>query len=92
MRYLTSEMKRLLAEEKKMAFIADPRQVGKITLAKSLLPSSPGGYFNWDIWEDQKALLRIPPFFGSGLLLGRTKNRPLFLPKFTSIPAFKGTC
>ena len=43
---------------KKMVFIGGPRQVGKTTLAKSLLKNNfPNGlYFNWDNDEDKKAI------------------------------------
>ena len=37
MRYLTSEIERLLAEERKMCLVAGQRQVGKTTFAKHLL-------------------------------------------------------
>ena len=41
---------------KKMVFLAGPRQVGKTTLAKSLYTSS--DYLNWDIDEDRTRILR----------------------------------
>lgn len=40
-----------------MVFVAGPRQVGKTTLAKSLLGRKPG-YLNWDVAEDRDRLLR----------------------------------
>ena len=47
---------------KKMVFIAGPRQVGKTTLAKKLLPDK-AGYLNWDIAEHREKILRreYPP-------------------------------
>jgi len=59
MRYLTPEISRFLAEEKKMAFVASPRQVGKTTLAKHLLSldASDAFYFNWDIQSHRKAII-----------------------------------
>ncbi|MBI5245450.1 MAG: ATP-binding protein [Elusimicrobia bacterium] len=65
MRCLSPEILRFLAEEKKMAFIAGPRQAGKTTLAKHLLSvaRSPGGYFNWDIESHRKAILKNPEGF-----------------------------
>lgn len=65
MRYLTEEIKRLLKEERKMAFVAGPRQVGKTTLARHLLEieGSPQGYFNWDIEKDRRAIIRRPEEF-----------------------------
>lgn len=44
--------------EKKMVFLGGPRQVGKTTLAQSILARQPGGhYLNWDFDDDQKAIL-----------------------------------
>lgn len=41
----------------KMVFLAGPRQVGKTTLAKRLLATSPDGvYLNWDNREDKKEI------------------------------------
>lgn len=65
MRYLAPELLRLLDEERKMAFIAGPRQVGKTTLARHLLDEAgqPGNYFNWDVDGHRKAILRRPESF-----------------------------
>lgn len=89
MRYLTSEIKRLLLEESKMAFIAGPRQVGKTTLAKSLLPSSAGGYFNWDVQGDQKILLRDPSHFWARAPLGENKKPRIVLDEIHKYPRWK---
>lgn len=45
--------------EKKMVFIGGPRQVGKTTLAKSIMEKyfKGGVYLNWDIDEDRRAIL-----------------------------------
>jgi predicted AAA+ superfamily ATPase len=57
MRYLFPFVLRDL--EKKMAFVGGPRQVGKTTLAKSILDARyPGGcYLNWDFDPDRLAIL-----------------------------------
>ncbi len=59
-RYLQSAIVRDL--EKKMVFLSGPRQVGKTTLAKSILGRA-DGYLNWDIAEHRERLLRqqLPP-------------------------------
>lgn len=59
-RYLASQVRRDLS--KKMVFLGGPRQVGKTTLAKSLVKDS-RGYLNWDIAEHREMILRreIPP-------------------------------
>ena len=46
--------------QKKMVFLGGPRQVGKTTLSKNIISSQikPGQYFNWDVDEDRKAVLR----------------------------------
>lgn len=57
-----------------MAFVSGPRQVGKTTMARSML-STDGTYFSWDIATDRRRLARDPYFFerdprqGSGLPL-----------------------
>jgi len=43
--------------KKKMVFISGPRQVGKTTLAKTLLKSK-SGYLNWDIPEHRQSILK----------------------------------
>jgi hypothetical protein len=54
-RYLDAQVRRDL--ERKMVFVAGPRQVGKTTLARSL-PGAARGYLNWDVAEDRARLLR----------------------------------
>jgi uncharacterized protein len=61
-RYLTQEIRRLWAEEGKMAFVAGPRQVGKTTLARQLLEPA-GAYFNWDVESSRRAILKDPENF-----------------------------
>jgi predicted AAA+ superfamily ATPase len=60
MRYLFNQVKHDLA--KKMVFVAGPRQVGKTTLAKALIPS-PNRYLNWDDDSDRDRILKreFPP-------------------------------
>lgn len=59
-RYLLGQIERDL--ERKMVFVAGPRQVGKTTLALSL-PDAGDGYLNWDIAEHRERILRreLPP-------------------------------
>ncbi len=60
-RYLHSQVWKDL--KKKMVFVCGPRQVGKTTLAKSLISSKKEGYLNWDIPEDREKILKreLPP-------------------------------
>jgi len=59
-RYLETQIISDLA--KKMVFLSGPRQVGKTTVAKSILGRGIG-YLNWDIPEDREIILRgeFPP-------------------------------
>lgn len=41
--------------EEKMVFVTGPRQIGKTTLAKQILPDA-AGYLSWDI-PDQRAMI-----------------------------------
>ncbi len=54
-RYLTASVLRDL--ERKMVFVAGPRQVGKTTLALSL-PGADEGYLSWDLDADRERILR----------------------------------
>ena len=55
LRYLS---KQVLADlERKMVFVAGPRQVGKTTLARSLR-GAPDGYLNWDGTTHRHRILR----------------------------------
>ena len=54
-------VERLAFGHGKMAFLAGPRQVGKTTLARQLLPASPAGlYFTWDDPVFRRAWLKDP--------------------------------
>jgi predicted AAA+ superfamily ATPase len=55
-RYLADIIKKDL--EKKMVFLAGPRQVGKTTLAKKFLVKDQAGYLSWDVPEGREAILR----------------------------------
>lgn len=54
-RYLAAQVRKDLG--RKMVFVAGPRQVGKTTLARSLLGASPG-YLSWDVAEHRDHILR----------------------------------
>ena len=57
--------------KKKMVFIGGPRQVGKTTLAKSIIKKaySSGRYFNWDFTEDKHDLLALKWHKNHGLIV-----------------------
>jgi predicted AAA+ superfamily ATPase len=57
-RYLTRQIKDDLG--RKMVFVGGPRQVGKTTLAFSILKGDEThpGYLNWDYLEDKKDIIR----------------------------------
>ena len=54
-RYLLSTVADDLA--RKMVFLGGPRQVGKTTLGKVLIPD-PGSYLNWDVASHRAAILK----------------------------------
>lgn len=55
-RYLKAQVLKDL--QRKMVFLGGPRQVGKTTLAKSLL-KSPTAYLNWDFGEHRQKILKM---------------------------------
>lgn len=54
-RYLTPQVEKDL--NRKMVFVAGPRQVGKTTLAL-MMDQGKSGYLNWDVAEDRERILR----------------------------------
>lgn len=53
-----------LSSEKQMIFLSGPRQVGKTTLSKEIAKSFKNNiYFNWDILEHKRLLIKNPTFF-----------------------------
>ncbi len=60
-RYLSDQVRKDL--RRKMVFVGGPRQVGKTTLARSLLGKSARGYLNWDVAEHRERILKreLPP-------------------------------
>jgi len=58
-RYLARQIRSDAIDSGKLAFLSGPRQVGKTTLAKSLL-ASPQNYKSWDDTEFRKAWNRSP--------------------------------
>ncbi len=54
-RYLTQQIRQDL--QRKMVFLGGPRQVGKTTIALSLLKNKQG-YLNWDIAEHREKILK----------------------------------
>lgn len=91
MRYLTLEISRLLQEERKMAFIAGPRQVGKTTLAKHLLSlaSNPIGYFNWDIETHRKQILKDSVGFWAKVAEPSAQRQRIVLDEIHKYPRWK---
>jgi hypothetical protein len=59
-RYLVAQVRQDL--ERKMVFLAGPRQVGKTTLAKSLAGAT-AGYLSWDVADHRERILKreLPP-------------------------------
>ncbi len=66
-RYLEAALRKDLA--KKMVFLGGPRQVGKTTVARSLLGDAEERYFNWDFDADRERILRREWPAGRGLVV-----------------------
>ncbi len=66
MRYLEQQIRKDL--QKKMVFVAGPRQVGKTTMAQSLLEST-DRYLNWDDDGDREKILKKEFPEKSGILV-----------------------
>lgn len=63
MRYPLAALEAVLTAERKMGFVAGPRQVGKTTLVRSMLAVPTVGYFNWDVDSHRRRLLKTPDAF-----------------------------
>jgi len=70
MRYLTPILDQSLRTDRRMVFVAGPRQVGKTTLAQHLLAEAhcESLYFNWDVETDRRLIIRDPSEFFAGRL------------------------
>src|SRR3990167_2823116 len=62
LRYAAPLIQQSLHDDRVMAFLCGPRQVGKTTLAKALLRTA-AAYFNWDIATDRKRIMANPERF-----------------------------
>jgi len=90
-RYLEHAVRQHLATHRQMVFITGPRQVGKTTLAKKLVPNlEPSvNYFNWDLAEHRKKLLKE-------VFLGKTdlkdpRRKILIFDEIHKYPRWKNT-
>ena len=71
-RYLQAQVVKDL--HKKMVFQGEPRQVGKTSLAESLLKSSRGHYLNWDYDNDRDKILAREWPSGGGAFSARRNS------------------
>lgn len=90
-RYLYSTIYEQLDTLRQMVFLVGPRQVGKTTLAKRLIPKIIEGvnYFNWDIPEHKKILMK-DVFTGKLSLSGNEKGIIVF-DEIHKYPRWKNT-
>jgi hypothetical protein len=86
MRYIAPAVEDALADGK-MAFVAGPRQVGKTTLARSLLREPEGAYFTWDLERDRRRILRASGAFWTAPV-GGTRAR-IVLDEIHKYPRWK---
>lgn len=83
---MTDAVEEALTVDRKMAFVAGPRQVGKTTLARSILDDPDGSYFNWDLESHRRRILRDPEHFWTERARGRTR---LALDEIHKYPRWK---
>lgn len=92
MRSITPFLEEILKKEKKMAFLAGPRQVGKTTLAWQLINgnASSGNYFNWDVSTTRKKVLKDPDQFWSSGVSANSGTKPrIILDEIHKYPRWK---
>ncbi len=86
-RYPSDDLVRCLVEDRKLAFVSGPRQVGKTTLVRSLL--GPGGaYFNWDVDAHRRQIVRLGADFWRDRAVAGARTR-LVLDEIHKYPRFK---
>lgn len=90
-RYLHNVIRRHLKEYRQMAFITGPRQVGKTTLAKAMVPvlEPSVNYFNWDVAEHRKILLK--KIFNGQTDLKSDKGKVIVFDEIHKYPRWKNT-
>jgi hypothetical protein len=87
MRYPSEDLARTLSDDRKMAFLVGARQVGKTTLARSLVVPE-GAYFNWDSEPDRRLLVRSPGEFWRERAAGAGRTR-IVLDEIHKYPRWK---
>ena len=70
-RIYTSILAEHLRDNRQMAFVAGPRQVGKTTVCRSLGDV----YLNWDNADDRAVMLKGPSAMAERLQLDRVRSR-----------------
>jgi predicted AAA+ superfamily ATPase len=88
-RYIAGSVEESLVSDQKMAFIAGPRQVGKTTLARALLPDPAQNYFNWDVDSHRRKILRDPEGFWSGAAKADGHRPRIVLDEIHKYPRWK---
>jgi len=90
-RYLEPVIQNHLAKYRQMAFLMGPRQVGKTTLALSLLssPQESVNYFNWDNPLHRKILLT--QIFNGKMSLKNSDQSVLVFDEIHKYPRWKNT-
>lgn len=88
-RYLKSILCNHLKSYRQMVFLVGPRQVGKTTIAKNLIPDALDGvnYFNWDILEHRKIL--TTQIFADKVSLTGEKRGVLVFDEIHKYPRWK---
>lgn len=90
-RYIDSVIRRHLKEYRQMVFLTGPRQVGKTTLAKGMISSlEPAvNYFNWDVAEHRRILLK--DIFPGRADLKEERKKIIVFDEIHKYPRWKNT-
>jgi len=86
-RYPSQDLLRCLVEDRKLGFVSGPRQVGKTTLARSLLGPQ-GAYYNWDVDAHRRQIVRRGTDFWLDHATPGARTR-LVLDEIHKFPRFK---
>lgn len=83
-------IEKIINDYNKMVFISGPRQVGKTTIAKSLIDISNTNYLNWDYLEDRNIILNKHHeiFENTAAIISDTKPR-VVLDEIHKFPDWK---
>lgn len=78
-RIYTQTLAKELQEHRQMLFVSGPRQVGKTTLARDILATEKGHYFNWDNSDHRQLILAGVDKIAAQVGLDQLRAKPAML-------------